>query len=69
MIASVNAGSAADEAGLRARDVIIEVNRAAVKNVDRVPDVRSRHSAKGKSVAAADSARRSDRLCAVKPEA
>jgi serine protease Do len=34
VIASVEPGSRADEAGLRARDVILEVNRAAVKNVD-----------------------------------
>ncbi len=34
VISSVNPGSAADEAGLRARDVILEVNRAPVKNVE-----------------------------------
>ncbi len=34
VISSVQPGSRADEAGLRARDVILEVNRAAVKNVD-----------------------------------
>ena len=34
MISSVEPGSRADEAGLRARDVILEVNRAAVKDVD-----------------------------------
>ena len=34
VISSVQPGSPADEAGLRARDVILEVNRAAVKNVD-----------------------------------
>ena len=34
MISSVQPGSRADEAGLRARDVILEVNRAAVKDVD-----------------------------------
>jgi serine protease Do len=33
VISSVQPGSRADEAGLRARDVIIEVNRASVKNV------------------------------------
>jgi serine protease Do len=33
VISSVQPGSRADEAGLRARDVILEVNRAAVKNV------------------------------------
>ena len=34
MISSVAPGSRADEAGLRARDVILEVNRAVVKDVD-----------------------------------
>ena len=34
VISSVQPGSRADEAGLRARDVILEVNRAAVKDVD-----------------------------------
>jgi len=34
VISSVQPGSRADEAGLRARDVILEVNRAEVKNVD-----------------------------------
>ncbi|HEV2171344.1 MAG TPA: DegQ family serine endoprotease [Candidatus Binatus sp.] len=34
VISSVQPGSRADEAGLRARDVIIEVNRVSVKNVD-----------------------------------
>ena len=33
VISSVQPGSRADEAGLRARDVILEVNRAAVKDV------------------------------------
>ncbi len=34
VISSIDPGSRAEEAGLRARDVILEVNRAAVKNVD-----------------------------------
>lgn len=34
VISSVQPGSRADEAGLRARDVILEVNRASVKDVD-----------------------------------
>jgi serine protease Do len=34
VIASVQPGSRAEEAGLRARDVILEVNRETVKNVD-----------------------------------
>ncbi len=34
VISSVSPGSRADEAGLRARDVILEVNRETVKNVD-----------------------------------
>ena len=33
VISSVQPASRADEAGLRARDVILEVNRAAVKDV------------------------------------
>ena len=33
VISSVQPGSRADEAGLRARDVIVEVNREAVKDV------------------------------------
>ena len=34
VISAVQPGSRADEAGLRARDVILEVNRAGVKDVD-----------------------------------
>ncbi len=49
VIASVQPGSRADAAGLRARDVIIEVNRAAVKNVDAYQTA-VKASAKGKSV-------------------
>jgi serine protease Do len=49
VIASVEPGSAADDAGLRARDIIIEVNRAAVKNVDAYQSA-LKASAKGKSV-------------------
>ena len=49
MISSVQPGSRADEAGLRARDVIIEVNRAAVKNVDAYQKA-VKASDKGKSV-------------------
>ncbi len=49
VIASVQPGSRADEAGLRARDVIIEVNRAAVKDVDAYQNA-VKASAKGKSV-------------------
>jgi len=49
VIASVQPGSRADEAGLRARDVIIEVNRKAVSNVDSYQNA-VKTSAKGKSV-------------------
>jgi serine protease Do len=49
VISSVQPGSRADEAGLRARDVIIEVNRAAVKDVDAYQSA-VKASAKGKSV-------------------
>ena len=49
VIASVQPGSRADEAGLRARDVIIEVNRAAVKDVGAYQSA-VKASAKGKSV-------------------
>src|SRR5271167_4812727 len=49
VIASVQPGSRADEAGLRARDVIIEVNRAAVKNVDAYQNA-LKSSPKGKLV-------------------
>ena len=34
VIASVEPGSSADQAGLRARDVVLEVNRAPVSDVD-----------------------------------
>jgi serine protease Do len=47
VISSVLPGSRADEAGLRARDVILEVNRAAVKNVDAY-QAALKASAKGK---------------------
>jgi serine protease Do len=49
VISSVQSGSRADEAGLRARDVILEVNRAAVKNVDSYQNA-LKTSAKGKIV-------------------
>ena len=49
MISSVQPGSRADESGLRARDVILEVNRAAVKNVDAYQTA-LKTSAKGKIV-------------------
>jgi serine protease Do len=49
VISSVQPGSRADEAGLRARDVILEVNRAAVKNVDSYQSA-LKTSAKGKIV-------------------
>ena len=49
VISSVQPGSRADEAGLRARDVILEVNRAAVKNVDSYQNA-LKTSAKGKIV-------------------
>ncbi len=49
VISSVLPGSRADEAGLRARDVILEVNRAAVKNVDSYQNA-LKTSAKGKIV-------------------
>jgi serine protease Do len=49
VISSVQPGSHADEAGLRARDVIIEVNRAPVKNVDAYQQA-LKASPKGKPV-------------------
>ena len=49
MISSVQPGSRADEAGLRARDVILEVNRAAVKDVDAYQSA-VKTSGKGKIV-------------------
>ncbi|MFZ0245981.1 DegQ family serine endoprotease [Candidatus Binatus sp.] len=49
VISSVQPGSRADEAGLRARDVILEVNRAAIKNVDSYQNA-LKTSAKGKIV-------------------
>jgi serine protease Do len=49
VITSVQPASRADEAGLRARDVIIEVNRKAVSNVDSYQNA-VKTSAKGKSV-------------------
>ncbi|MGA9725335.1 MAG: DegQ family serine endoprotease [Candidatus Binatus sp.] len=49
VISSVQPGSRADDAGLRARDVILEVNRAAVKNVDSYQTA-LKASAKGKIV-------------------
>jgi len=49
VISSVQPGSRADEAGLRARDVILEVNRAAVKNVDSYQNA-LKTSGKGKIV-------------------
>ncbi len=49
VISSVQPGGAADEAGLRARDVILEVNRAAVKDVDAY-QAALKNSAKGKIV-------------------
>ncbi|MGB8683881.1 MAG: DegQ family serine endoprotease [Candidatus Binatus sp.] len=48
-IALVQPGSAGDEAGLRSRDVILEVNRAAVKDVDAY-QAALKKSAKGKIV-------------------
>ena len=49
MISSVAPGSRADEAGLRARDVILEVNRAVVKDVDAY-QAALKTSSKGKIV-------------------
>src|SRR5271170_714727 len=49
VISSVQPGSRADDAGLRARDVILEVNRAAVKDVDSYQSA-LKASAKGKIV-------------------
>jgi serine protease Do len=49
VISSIDPGSHAEEAGLRARDVILEVNRAAVKNVDAYQQA-IKSSAKGKVV-------------------
>jgi serine protease Do len=47
VVSSIDPGSRAEEAGLRARDVILEVNRAAVKNVDAFQQA-IKSSAKGK---------------------
>jgi len=49
VISSVAPGSRADEAGLRSRDVILEVNREAVKNVDSYQSA-IKTSSKGKIV-------------------
>jgi serine protease Do len=49
VVSSIDPGSRADEAGLRARDVILEVNRAAVKNVDAYQKA-IKSGAKGKVV-------------------
>jgi serine protease Do len=49
VISSVQPGSRADEAGLRVRDVIIEVNRVSVKNVDAYQQA-LKASPKGKPV-------------------
>ena len=49
VISSVQPGSRAEEAGLHARDVIVEVNRTAVKNVDSYQNA-LKTSAKGKIV-------------------
>jgi serine protease Do len=49
VISSIDPGSRAEDAGLRARDVILEVNRAAVKNVDAYQHA-IKSSAKGKVV-------------------
>jgi serine protease Do len=49
VISSVQPGSRADDAGLRARDVILEVNRAAVKDVGSYQSA-LKASAKGKIV-------------------
>lgn len=49
VISSVQPGSRADEAGLRARDVIMEVNREAVKDVDSYQNA-LKTGAKGKIV-------------------
>lgn len=68
VIWSVAPGSSADAAGLRARDVILEVNRAAVKNVDAYQHA-LKASGKGKNVLLL--VRRGDVTVyvAVKPEA
>jgi serine protease Do len=49
VITAVAPGSRADQAGLRARDIILEVNRAAVKNVDAYQQA-LKGSGKGKIV-------------------
>jgi serine protease Do len=49
VISSVQPGSRADEAGLRPRDVILEVNRETVKNVDSYQSA-IKTGAKGKIV-------------------
>jgi serine protease Do len=49
VISSIDPGSHAEDSGLRARDVILEVNRAAVKNVDEYQQA-IKSSARGKVV-------------------
>jgi serine protease Do len=49
VISSIDPGSRAEEAGLRARDVILEVNRATVKNVEIFQQA-MKSGAKGKVV-------------------
>ena len=68
VISSVEPGSRADEAGLRARDVILEVNRAAVKDVDSYQQAMS---VGGKSKIVLILVRRGDSTIyfALKPEA
>ena len=68
VISSVQPGSRADEAGLRARDVIIEVNRKSVKDVDAYQQA-LKASPKGKLVLLLVKRGDSTVYVAVKPEA
>jgi serine protease Do len=68
VIASVQPGSRADEAGLRARDVILEVNRETVKNLDSYHSA-LKTGAKGKIVLLLIKRGDTTQYVALKPEA
>ncbi len=68
VIASVQPGSRADEAGLRARDVILEVNRETIRNVDTYQSA-LKTGAKGKIVLLLIKRGDTTQYVALKPEA
>lgn len=68
VIASVQPGSRADEAGLRARDVILEVNRETVKDVDSYQSA-LKTGARGKIVLLLIKRGDTTQYVALKPEA